>query len=127
MGISTSSCRISRNPSGTAWHSSALFMNDNVATQIDSLSHATQGDNNHWYNGFEEAQKQELPMVPARLGQKAFYKVLVADTTRRPSEAAVMYADAGDARKTAAPATSQPARPADGAAASASAAVTGRS
>jgi prepilin-type N-terminal cleavage/methylation domain-containing protein/prepilin-type processing-associated H-X9-DG protein len=34
------------------------------------------------YNGFDEAQKQELPMVPSKQGQRAFYKVLVADTTR---------------------------------------------
>jgi len=43
------------NSTGTAWHSCALFINDNVATQIDSLSHATEGDDNHWYNGFREA------------------------------------------------------------------------
>ena len=42
------------NPSGTAWHSCALFINDNVATQIDSLAHATEGSDNHWYNGFQE-------------------------------------------------------------------------
>jgi prepilin-type processing-associated H-X9-DG protein len=34
------------------------------------------------YKGFEEAQKQELPMVPIKAGQRAYYKVLVADTTR---------------------------------------------
>jgi len=33
------------------------------------------------YSGFDEAQKQELPMVPLKVGQRAFYKVLVADTT----------------------------------------------
>ena len=33
----------------------ALFMNDNVATQIDGLGHITAGDDNHWYNGFKEA------------------------------------------------------------------------
>jgi kynurenine formamidase len=41
-------------PSKTAWHSSALFINDNVATQIDGLGHVTTGDDNHWYNGFKE-------------------------------------------------------------------------
>jgi kynurenine formamidase len=40
----------------TGWHSCALFINDNVATQIDGLAHATRGDNNHWYNGFEESK-----------------------------------------------------------------------
>jgi len=42
------------NSSGTAWHSSALFINDNVATQIDGLGHATEGKDDHWYNGFKE-------------------------------------------------------------------------
>ena len=44
------------NASGTAWHSSALFINDNVATQIDGLGHATEGRDDHWYNGFKEEQ-----------------------------------------------------------------------
>ncbi len=42
------------NAAGTAWHSCALFINDNVATQIDGLGHAVTGDDNHWYNGFKE-------------------------------------------------------------------------
>jgi len=37
------------NAAGTAWHSCALFVNDNVAT------HATTGADDHWYNGFKEA------------------------------------------------------------------------
>ena len=40
---------------GTAWHSCALFINDNVATQIDGLGHIVEGEDNHWYNGFTEA------------------------------------------------------------------------
>jgi kynurenine formamidase len=43
------------NPSGQGWHSCALFINDNVGTQIDSLGHVTVGDDNHWYNGYKEA------------------------------------------------------------------------
>jgi len=43
------------NPIGTGWHSCALFINDNVATQIDGLAHITAGTDNHWYNGFREA------------------------------------------------------------------------
>jgi len=43
------------NPSAVGWHSCALFMSDNVATQIDSLGHVVAGDDNHWYNGFKEA------------------------------------------------------------------------
>jgi kynurenine formamidase len=42
------------NTSNTGWHSNALFINDNVATQIDGLSHITVGEDNHWYNGFTE-------------------------------------------------------------------------
>lgn len=40
----------------TRWHSSALFINDNVATQIDGLAHITYGEDNHWYNGFKSDQ-----------------------------------------------------------------------
>jgi kynurenine formamidase len=47
--------RPATNKAGLAWHSCALFMNDNVATQIDGLGHITAGDDNHWYNGFKEA------------------------------------------------------------------------
>jgi kynurenine formamidase len=43
------------NPGKIGWHSCAMFINDNVATQIDSLGHITIGDDNHWYNGFKEA------------------------------------------------------------------------
>ncbi len=42
------------NPAGLAWHSNALFLSDNVATQIDGLGHVTVGEDNHWYNGFKE-------------------------------------------------------------------------
>lgn len=43
------------NAAGTAWHSCALFISDNVATQIDGLGHATEGADDHWYNGFKES------------------------------------------------------------------------
>jgi kynurenine formamidase len=43
------------NPAKVGWHSCALFISDNVATQIDGLGHITQGDDHHWYNGFKEA------------------------------------------------------------------------
>jgi kynurenine formamidase len=42
------------NSRGTAWHSGALFISDNVGTQIDSLGHITSSEDNHWYNGFKE-------------------------------------------------------------------------
>ena len=44
------------NSSGTRWHSCALFINDNVATQIDGLAHVTVGKDHHWYNGYKEAE-----------------------------------------------------------------------
>lgn len=44
------------NPSGQGWHSCALFISDNVGTQIDGLGHVTVGEDNHWYNGFTEAE-----------------------------------------------------------------------
>jgi kynurenine formamidase len=43
------------NPDKVLWHSAALFINDNVATQIDGLAHITAGKDYHWYNGFKEA------------------------------------------------------------------------
>jgi kynurenine formamidase len=45
-----------RTRTGTAWHSGALIISDNIGTQIDSLAHATEGDDDHWYNGFTEAE-----------------------------------------------------------------------
>lgn len=42
------------NTGPTRWHSSALFISDNVGTQIDGLGHVTHGPDNHWYNGFKE-------------------------------------------------------------------------
>ncbi|HWE36899.1 MAG TPA: cyclase family protein [Isosphaeraceae bacterium] len=43
------------NPDKVYWHSAALFISDNVATQIDGLAHITAGADHHWYNGFKEA------------------------------------------------------------------------
>jgi kynurenine formamidase len=43
-----------KNPDRVAWHSCALFMNDNVGTQIDGLGHITAGEDDHWYNGYKE-------------------------------------------------------------------------
>jgi len=42
-------------PKKLAFHSCALFISDNLGTQIDGLGHITAGDDNHWYNGFREA------------------------------------------------------------------------
>ncbi len=41
-------------PKGLGFHSCALFISDNVGTQIDGLGHITTGADNHWYNGFRE-------------------------------------------------------------------------
>jgi kynurenine formamidase len=43
------------NPHQLAWHSCALFISDNVGTQIDGLAHITAGQDMHWYNGFRES------------------------------------------------------------------------
>ncbi len=44
-----------KNPDHVYWHSAALFISDNVATQIDGLAHITAGLDYHWYNGFRES------------------------------------------------------------------------
>lgn len=44
-----------RHPKQLAFHSCALFISDNVGTQIDGLGHITTGADNHWYNGYREA------------------------------------------------------------------------
>ena len=43
------------NPDRIGWHSCALFISDNVGTQMDGLGHITRGADDHWYNGFKEA------------------------------------------------------------------------
>jgi kynurenine formamidase len=61
-----------RNADRVFWHSAALFMSDNVATQIDGLAHITAGADNHWYNGFTEdrwggdwgPRKCDAPTIP---------------------------------------------------------------
>lgn len=68
---------VNNNESKTAWHSTALFISDNVATQIDGLGHATEGEDNHWYNGYTEkdwggnwghrkADASKIPPIVAR-------------------------------------------------------------
>ena len=41
-------------PNKLAFHSCALYISDNLGTQIDGLGHITTGEDNHWYNGFKE-------------------------------------------------------------------------
>jgi kynurenine formamidase len=42
------------NAKDLAFHSCAVFISDNVGTQIDSLGHIVVGRDSHWYNGFKE-------------------------------------------------------------------------
>jgi kynurenine formamidase len=90
------------NAGHTRWHSSAMFISDNVATQIDGLAHITHGEDNHWYNNFRadrwtgdfgvrKADVTTIPPIVARgvmidvAGQKgvealpASYEITVAD------------------------------------------------
>ena len=61
-----------KNADRVYWHSAALFISDNVATQIDGLAHITAGGDDHWYNGFTEAKwggdwgprKCDAPTIP---------------------------------------------------------------
>jgi kynurenine formamidase len=46
----------SQNAGHVYWHSAAMFLSDNVATQIDGLAHITAGKDYHWYNGFKESE-----------------------------------------------------------------------
>ncbi|MBY0398542.1 MAG: cyclase family protein [Thermoleophilia bacterium] len=60
------------NPDRVYWHSAAMFLSDNIATQIDGLAHITAGEDDHWYNGFTEAEwggdwgprKCDAPTIP---------------------------------------------------------------
>jgi kynurenine formamidase len=45
-----------KNAGHVYWHSAALFISDNVATQIDGLAHITAGTDFHWYNGYKESE-----------------------------------------------------------------------
>jgi len=64
-------------PGTTGWHSCALFISDNVGTQIDGLGHITTGNDHHWYNGFREAEyggdfgigKTDADTIPPIIGR----------------------------------------------------------
>jgi len=43
-------------PHKMAFHSCALYISDNLGTQIDGLGHITVGEDDHWYNGFKESE-----------------------------------------------------------------------
>jgi kynurenine formamidase len=67
----------------TAWHSCALFISDNVGTQIDGLGHITTGTDNHWYNGFREQEhggdfgisKADADTIPPIIGRAVLIDV----------------------------------------------------
>ena len=44
-----------KHPHKLGFHSCALYISDNLGTQIDGLGHITTGEDNHWYNGFKES------------------------------------------------------------------------
>ena len=46
---------VNDNADKLAFHSAALFISDNVGTQLDGLGHITTDDDNHWYNGYKES------------------------------------------------------------------------
>jgi kynurenine formamidase len=66
-----------------AFHSCALFISDNVGTQIDGLGHITTGADNHWYNGFREAdhgfdfgiQRADADGIPPIVGRAVLIDV----------------------------------------------------
>jgi kynurenine formamidase len=85
-----------------AFHSCALYTSDNVGTQIDGLGHITVGLDNHWYNGYKEADwggdfglmKMDADTIPPIIGRAvlidvAGYKKLAA----LPSNYAISVAD----------------------------------
>lgn len=70
-------------PKKLGWHSCALFISDNVGTQIDGLGHISSGDDNHWYNGFRAAQhdfdfgilKADADTIPPVIGRAVLIDV----------------------------------------------------
>lgn len=99
---------VNDNPSKTAWHSCALFMNDNVATQIDGLGHATEGDDDHWYNGFKEqdwggnwgVRKCDAAKIPPIIARGVMIDVAASKGAEAlPSHYAITVADLNAALK----------------------------
>jgi kynurenine formamidase len=90
------------NSSQTLWHSNALFINDNVATQIDGLGHITLGSDNHWYNGFTEAEfggdfgilKCDTPKIPPIVARGVLLDIAAArNVDELPAHYAITPAD----------------------------------
>jgi kynurenine formamidase len=90
------------NPSNTRWHSNALFISDNVATQIDGLAHITAGEDHHWYNGFKESDwggdfgvlKCDVTTIPPILARGVLLDIAAArDVDVLPAHYAITPAD----------------------------------
>jgi kynurenine formamidase len=70
-------------PKQMSFHSAALFISDNVGTQIDGLGHITKGTDNHWYNGFKEnpdagdfgLRKADADTIPPVIGRAVLIDV----------------------------------------------------
>ena len=73
-------------PKRMAFHSCALFISDNVGTQIDGLGHITRGSDSHWYNGFREEDyggdfgilKADADTIPPIIGRAVLIDVAAA-------------------------------------------------
>src|SRR5262245_8602346 len=90
------------NSSNTRWHSNALFINDNVATQIDGLGHITAGQDHHWYNGFKESEyggdfgilKCDLTTIPPIVARGVLLDIAAArNVPELPANYAITPAD----------------------------------
>jgi kynurenine formamidase len=70
-------------PRQMAFHSAALFISDNVGTQVDGLGHITKGADNHWYNNFKEnpdagdfgLRKTDADTIPPVIGRAVLIDV----------------------------------------------------
>jgi kynurenine formamidase len=70
-------------PKRMAFHSAALFLSDNVGTQVDGLGHITEGEDNHFYNGFKESEgagdfgmrKADADTIPPIIGRAVLIDV----------------------------------------------------
>ncbi len=90
------------NRSRTLWHSCAMFISDNVATQIDGLAHITLGEDDHWYNGFKESdwggnfgvRKCDATTIPPIIARGVLLDIAAARNTEAlPAHYAIGPAD----------------------------------
>jgi kynurenine formamidase len=93
---------VNDNADKLAWHSAALFISDNVGTQLDGLGHITTDDDNHWYNGFKESdwggnfgvRKADAETIPPIVARGVLIDVATAKgLDALPSNYAISVAD----------------------------------